>query len=143
MSPWLSSTPVAAQPMPTSPHVTPCAAPQGLTLRMKSREFWHQHETTELASLLRARGGCPSIPSHLLPSEYVLAIQGGKLAGIGMRGQDHTQHWSHFKILCFDWEAIAQNFVSIPVLENHPLMSALPFIYFLNISFQSSFFLKF
>lgn len=78
MPPWLSTPPVSAQSMPTSPYMTPCAIPQGFTLRMKSREFWHNNYTTELTSPLRARGGCPSIPSHLLPSECILAIQGGK-----------------------------------------------------------------
>lgn len=47
------------------------------------------------------------------------------------------------RFCAFDWEAMAQIFVSIPFLENHPLMSALLFIYFLSISFQYNFFLNF
>lgn len=143
---WGAYAPLAQQPSSISPvHAnkpfcdTPCCSP-GSHFEDEKQQILASALNHRTHFTSQAKGRCPSIPSHLLPSEYILAIQGVKLAGLSMRGQDHTQDWSHFKILCFDWEAMAQIFVSIPVLENHPLMSALPFVYFWTLPFNPIYF---
>lgn len=135
MPPWLSSPPVSAQSMATSPYVTPGHFEDEKQQILAPALNHRTHFTSQ------AKGRMSKHSKSSASIRVYFGIQGGKLAGLSMRGQDHTQDWSHFKILCFDWEAMAQIFVSIPVLENPPLMSVLTlnlfFEHYLSIQFLS------